>query len=374
MKRVFFPVLFLLLLTARFSEGQTMKKLYVGTFTSTGSEGIYLCNFNTETGNISLEKTFKAIDNPSFLKISPDYKYLYTVTRPPAEVEKPGGYINAYRIKKDGSLEFLNKQTSHGNDPCHVDVSADGKFVAIANYGGGSVALYPVKTDGRISPASSTIHFEGSGPSKDRQSSPHAHSIKFSPSGAFVFSADLGTDRLNIFRIINNELVPNRQKFVKTEPGAGPRHFDFHPDGNLIYVINELNSTVSAFKYGNETWEKIQTVQTLPPDYTGTNYCADIHVSADGKYLYSSNRGHNSISVFKIEPGTGKLELQTTVSSEGDWPRNFALSANGKYMLAANQNSNNIGVFKINPETGIPKFTGRELIMPAPVCLEFLNN
>ncbi len=373
MKRVLYQLLILFLFSSYTTLAQQAEKLYVGTFTGGKSEGIYLCNFDAETGKLTPGKTFKGIDNPNFLKISPNRKYLYAATRPPATIEKSGGYINSYKINQNGELQFLNKQVSHGNDPCHVDISTDGKFVAIATYGGGSVSLYPVKRDGKLLPASSTIYFTGSGPNKTRQNKPHAHSIKFSPAGNKVFSADLGTDQLNIFRLEHQKLVPASQKFVKTDPGAGPRHFDFHPDGNFIYVINELNSTVTVFQNGNDEWKKVQTVSTIPPGFSDDNYCADIHVSPDGKFLYVSNRGHNSISVFKIDAKTKKAELITIVPSEGKWPRNFTLTKNGKYMLVANQNSNNIAVFSINQQTGMPAFTGNELKIPAPVCLEFLN-
>lgn len=369
----FICFLLLLPLLGLQSNGQEIKRFYVGTFTSEGAEGIYLCSFNSETGELSLENTFKAIDNPSFLKASSDNEKLYVVTRPAIEVEQSGGYVSAYRINKDGSLQFLNKQASHGADPCHVDVSPDGKFVAIATYGGGTTSLYPVNKNGTLQPASTTIVHKGSGADKSRQSSPHAHSVKFSPFSSAVFSADLGTDQLNIFELKNNELQPTKQQFAEMEPGAGPRHFDFHPNGNFIYVINELNSTVTALKKQSQEWLPFQTVSTLPDGYSEKSYCADIHVSKDGRFLYGSNRGHNSISVFKINASTGKLNLLTTVSTEGEWPRNFVLSPCGQFLLAANQYSNNISTFKINTENGTLEFTGNTLQVPAPVCLDFLN-
>lgn len=373
MKRVLFQLFILFFLSVNAIQAQKINKLYVGTFTDGESEGIYLCNFEASTGKLSIEKVFKAIDNPNFLKISPDKKFLYAATRPSVKIEKSGGYINAYSIKANGNLHFINKQVSHGNDPCYVDIAEGGNFVATAAYGGGSVSIYPVKKDGSISPASSTVFYEGSGPNKARQSEPHAHSIMFSPFNDYIFSADLGTDQLNIFQLKNNELISGNPEFLKTEPGSGPRHFDFHPGGNFIYVINELNSTVTVFQKNGETWHKFQTIKTIPKNFDGRNFCADIHVSENGKFLYGSNRGHNSISVFKIDQATNRLELITNVPTEGDWPRNFTLSKDGKYMLVANQNSNNITVFRINNENGIPVFTGNETNVPAPVCLEFLN-
>ncbi|MEE4285804.1 MAG: lactonase family protein, partial [Mariniphaga sp.] len=302
--------------------------LYVGTFTSEGAEGIYLCSFNFSTGEIALIKTFKGIDNPSFLKISPNRNFLYAVTRPPEKIEKSGGYIQAYKITNNGDLEFLNKQVSHGSDPCHVDVSPNGNFAAIATYGGGTTSFYRINDDGKVSPASSTIINEGSGPTP-RQSAPHAHSIKFSKDGKQAFSADLGTDQLNIFDLKNGNLIPAKQPFVKLPPGSGPRHFDFHPNTDIIYVINELNSTISVIDKNGLKREVVQTISTLPENFSGTSYCADIHVSADGKYVYGSNRGHNSIAVFKTDPISKQLKFITTISTQGEWPRNFSLSADG---------------------------------------------
>jgi 6-phosphogluconolactonase len=365
----------LLIMSIICASGQQLKirQFYVGTFTSEGAKGIYLCNFNNETGEISLKETFIGVDNPSFLKISPDKKYLYVVNRAPKEIEPSGGFVSAYEIAKSGTIKFLNKQLSNGADPCHVDVSPDGKFVAVANYGGGTTSLYPVSENGSLLPASSVIRNEGSSVNQSRQTKPFAHSIKFSPFGNHVFSADLGTDQLNIFNLEGDKLIQSGQKFVKLEPGAGPRHFDFHPDGKFIFVINELNSTITTFQLKGENLEKYQTITTLPADFSGTSYCADIHVSKDGKYLYGSNRGHNSIAVFEINEQTKQLKTLGFVSVEGNWPRNFALSPDGNYLLAANQRSGNITVFRINKETGMPEFTGKEIKIPAPVCIEFLN-
>ena len=367
-------ILFMLIMNVLCTFGQKAEKqlFYVGTFTSEGAKGIYLCNFDSQTGEISLDETIVGADNPSFLKISPDKKYIYVANRVPKEIEPSGNYVSAYKIEKNGIIKFLNRQSSHGADPCHVDVSPDGKFVVVANYGGGTTAMYPVSMDGSLLPASSVITNEGSSIDKSRQTKPYAHSIKFSPFSNQVFSADLGTDQLNIFSLEGEKLIQHGQKFVKLDSGAGPRHFDFHPDGDFIFVISELNSTITSLKCEGKNWEKYQVISTLPADFNGTSYCADIHVSADGKFLYGSNRGHNSIAVFEINSETKKLKSTGFVSVEGNWPRNFALSPDGNYLLAANQKSGNITVFKINKETGVPEFTGKEIKIPAPVCIEFL--
>ncbi|MBK6283224.1 MAG: lactonase family protein [Draconibacterium sp.] len=372
MKRI--SMLLFLIVTALLVFGQNTgkQKFYVGTFTTEGAKGIYLCEFDALTSEIGLNQTFPGIDNPNFLKISPNKKYLYVVNRAPQIIEPIGGYISAYEIEKNGALKFLNKQLSHGADPCHVDVSKDGKHVAVANYGGGTTSLYPVAVNGSLLPASSVIVNEGSGIDKSRQTKPYAHSIKFSPFENRVFSADLGTDQLNIFELEGDKLIQSGQKFVKLQPGSGPRHFDFHPDGNFIYVISELNSTITILKRVGKNWEEVQVISTLPTDFKGTSYCADVHVSNDGKYLYGSNRGHNSIAVFEINSETKKLKPLGYVPVEGDWPRNFSLSPSGDFMLVANQKSGNITVFKINKGNGMPEYTGNQIQIPAPVCIEFL--
>ncbi len=368
--------LLLALFTAHILLGQGdigLQKIYVGTFTSEGAEGVYLCSFNRETGDIDLEKTYKAIDNPSFLKISPDKKYLYVAGRASDKIEGSGGYVYAYSIEGNCDIRFLNKQVSHGKGPCHVDVSPDGKFVATANYTSGTIALYPVGENGELLTASTVIQNKGSGPDKTRQDSPHAHSIKFSPFSKSVFSADLGTDHLDIFALENGKLSREGQKFVKLPAGSGPRHFDFHPNGKVIYVVNELKSTVSVLEKKHGEWKIIQNISSLPKSFNGESYCADIHVSDDARFLYVSNRGHNSIAIFSIGKTTKKLKLAGTIGTEGDWPRNFALSPGNKFMLVANQRSGNITVYKINTETGFPEFTGKQVRLPAPVCLEFFN-
>lgn len=354
------------------SQESDLIKLYVGTFTNEGAAGIYLCDFHPELGEIMLRKVFKGIDNPSFLKISPDKKFLYAVSRSPQHVEESGGYVTAFQLRNNGDLIFLNKQLSNGAGPCHVDVSPDGKYVAIATYNGGTTSLFPVHESGKLFPATTVIKNIGSSVHTQRQTAPHAHSIKFHPETNQVFSADLGTDKLNILYLEQDRLVTNKQEYVSMEPGAGPRHFDFLTKGNVIYVINELNSTVSVLKNESSTWRVFQTVSTLSPSFSGENFCADIHVSPNGRFLYGSNRGDNSIAVFAIENYSKRLIFMGTVSTHGNWPRNFTISPDGRYMLVANQKSGNITVFKIDAETGVPEFTGNQINIPSPVCLEFL--
>ncbi|WP_167605525.1 lactonase family protein [Maribellus sediminis] len=356
-------------LLSTFVLGQNSKyqEFFVGTYTSEGAEGINLCKLNTETGEINLENTFTGIENPSFLRLSPNKKFLYAVS----EAGDAGSFVYAYEVVNN-ELKFLNKQSSNGQGPCHVDVSSKGSYVAVACYGGGTTSIYPVLKNGKLMEAFITNVNSGTGPVKDRQAKPHAHSIKFSPFESLVFSADLGTDQLDIYQLNFGGLKKAEQKFVKLPPGSGPRHFDFHPNGKVIYVINELNSTVSAIRKEGNDWKVFQNISTLPKDFKGESYCADIHVSKDGKYVYGSNRGHNSIAVFEVNPTDQSLKLLETVSVEGNWPRNFGITPDGTRMLVANQRSSNITVFNIDKETGRLEFTGKEIKLPAPVCIEFL--
>jgi 6-phosphogluconolactonase len=353
-----------------YSQDGKLEKMYVGTFTSEGAEGIYLCNFNPLTGDLVQSQVFKGIDNPNFLRKSPDGKFLYVTTRAPFAVDPSGGSVVSYRINQSGALEFINKQSSQGNDPCYVDVSPDGKWVAIGNYGGGSVAIYPVNQDGSLKPASSLIKHRGSGPHPTRQKAPYAHSIRFMSDGLTLIAADLGTDQLLIYKLDKSTgiLSSGDQAFVTLPPGSGPRHFEFTADEKFGYVANELNSTISVIERINGQLQVKQTLSTLPAGFKGTSFCADIHLSPDEKFVYVSNRGHQSIAVFERK-ADGSLSVVDHVHVQGDWPRNFTIHPSGKYMLVANQRSHNIAVFQLRD--GIPVFTGKELKLPAPVCLEF---
>jgi 6-phosphogluconolactonase len=371
MRRYLISTVFILLCYMSYSQEDVSKWLFVGTFTSEGAEGIYLCRFDPATGSLIQTKVFKGIDNPNFLKVSPCGNYLFAVTRAPFAVDPSGGSVASYRIGANGNLEFINKQSTLGNDPCYVDISPDGSWVAISNYGGGSVALYPVSKTGVLSPSSSLLKHRGSGPHPTRQKAPYAHSIRFTRDGKTLHAADLGIDQLLIYQLdaSSGTLVPGKQPFVALPPGSGPRHFEFSSDEKYCYLANELNSTVSVLENQNGQLALMQTLSTLPAGYNGTSFCADIHLSPDGKFVYVSNRGHQSIAVFSRDTG-GKLSHVTHVHVEGDWPRNFTIDPAGKFMLVANQRSHNIAVFELR--NGIPVFTGNQIKIPAPVCLDFL--
>ncbi len=354
--------------------------LYIGTYTSTGkSDGIYVYKFNSKTGKLMPLQTVKDVADPSFLTIDKDRKYLYAVNELVEFEGKKSGAVSAFAIdQKTGNLQFLNKQASLGGAPCFITTSENGKFVLVANYLGGNVSSFPLEKDGRLGASVDLAQHSGFGPNKDRQEAAHAHSITLDRNNRFAFAADLGIDRLMIYAFDDKtgKLKPNEaQPFFQTKSGAGPRHFSFHPNGKLAFLINELDTTITSLGYDEKlgTLTEIQTVPTLPAGVSGaSNTCADIHVSPNGKFLYGSNRGHNSIVSYKIDENTGKLEYIEHVSTGGKKPRNFAIEPNGEFLLVANQDSDNVVIFRIDKKTGKLKPTGNVAQVPVPVCLKFI--
>lgn len=349
--------------------------LYVGTYTKGQAEGIFVYSFNDRSGKLVDLKMPVVGTNPSFLTISGDKKYLYAVSEIDNFDQNQSGGVSAFQIGKKGPLKLINQVQTHGANPCHVSLSPDGKKLVTSNYSGGNISLFNILPDGRVSEMVQRIQHEGSGPVKGRQGEPHAHSAKFNATGKHLFAADLGIDELKIYQVsaASAPLLPNAQPSVKLAPGSGPRHFEFSADGNFIYVINELNSTITVLiKYGG-VWKEIQTIKTLPKDFTGESFCADIHVSADGRFVYGSNRGHNSIAVFSRNQISGRLEMIQTIPVEGNWPRNFTLDPTGQFLLVANERSNDITVFKVDELSGKLKFTGIKVQNQSPVCLQFLK-
>jgi 6-phosphogluconolactonase len=350
--------------------------MYVGTYTSGKSEGIYLYKLDPQTGALTHINTTKGIENPSFLAIDPKRKFLFSVSEVGDFEGKKSGAISSFAIdQKTGGLTFLNRQATLGEAPCYVTVDKTGKSVLAANYSGGNVSIFSVGTDGKLSPGT-TFQHKGSGPDKKRQEKAHAHCIVLDPANKFAFSADLGIDKIVGYRFDarQSKLISGQPAAVPVKPGAGPRHFAFHPNGRYAFVINELNSTITAFSYtaANGTLKALQTVSTLPQGYSEESYCADIHVSADGKFVYGSNRGHNSIVVFAVDAQSGKLTFVEHVSTGGKWPRNFTLDPTGKLLLVANQNTDNVVAFRIDDKTGKLTATGQVLDVPSPVCLQIV--
>jgi 6-phosphogluconolactonase len=350
--------------------------VYVGTYTAGKSEGIYLYRLNLSSGALEHVATTRGVVNPSFLALAPSRRYLYAVNEVADFAGKKSGAVSAFGVDQTtGELRLLNQQPSLGADPCYVDVDAGGRFVLIANYTGGNVTVLPVKSDGSLGEASDLKQYEGSSIDRERQEGPHAHSIRLDLSNQFVYSCDLGTDKIMIFRFDagKGKLLPNDPPWAQVKPGAGPRHLAFHPSGRYVFVLNEMHSSITAFARdpGKGSLQELQTLSTLPKGFTRKNSSADIHVSPDGRFVYCSNRGHDSIAIFAINPRQGLLTTVGHESTQGKTPRNFAIDPAGRFMLVANQNSDNIVVFRVDQKTGRLNATGQVTTVPSPVCLKF---
>ncbi len=351
--------------------------VYIGTYTNQKSKGIYAYRMSAAKGELTSLGLAADIVNPSFLAVHPNRKFLYAVTEVSDLEGQKGGAVSAFAIDAaTGKLTFLNRVSSRGAGPCYLVVDKTGKSVLVANYGGGSVAALPVHDDGRLGEASAFVQHAGSSLNPKRQQGPHAHSINLSSDNRFAIAADLGLDELLVYRFdpSKGSLAANRPPLAKVKPGAGPRHFAFHPKGGFAYVINEMQSTVTAFRYDARqgALSELQTVSTLPAGFAGNNSTAEVQVHPSGKFLYGSNRGHNSIAVFAID-GKGMLAPVEHVSTQGRTPRNFGIDPSGAYLLAANQQSDTIAVFRIDPATGRLTPTGQVVETPAPVCVKFVS-
>jgi 6-phosphogluconolactonase len=349
--------------------------LYVGTYTTGKSEGIYGYRMESATGALTRFTSIKSV-NPSFLTIDRSKRFLYAVNEFGEYAGKPGGAVSAFAIDPaTGNLRFLNEQATNGADPCQLTVDSRKKTLLVANYTGGNLTVLPLRPDGTLGMALEVKQHEGSGP-KEQQKGPHAHCVILDRAERHALAADLGIDKVMVYRFdrASGKLTPATQPFADLKAGAGPRHLTLHPNGRFLYVINELDSTMTAFKYDGVkgTLTEIETVSTLPSDFSGVSYCADVHVSPSGRFLYGSNRGHDSIVVFEIDQRTGKMALVQYVSTEGKWPRNFTIDPTGKFLLVANQRTDNVAIFSIDTATGRLQSTGQTEEIPAPVCLRFL--
>lgn len=350
-------------------------RLYIGSYSSEEDPGIHVFEFNIPDNEFKKIQSIKGQRNPSFMAINPATGYLYAVNEIAGPSGDRSGAVSAFSVDKTtGMLTFINRQSSLGAGPCHISVLPGGKHVAVANYSGGSLALIPVSDDGSLEKPSGFVQLEGSGPDPRRQRAPHAHSVYPYGNSNIIFAADLGNDKVMIYNTdINGEFHTGSQMaYVSMEPGAGPRHLAIHPDGNWVYVVNELNSTITMLLVDNDSGSLTvkESVTTLPDNFEGDNYCADIRIHPDGMFLYASNRGHNSIAIYKIS-ADGAPVLTGHASSGGEWPRNFNIDPSGRRMFVANQNTGNVVVFGIDPVTGGLDFTGAELKIDRPVCIEF---
>lgn len=351
--------------------------VYVGTYTQGKSEGIYLFQMDPASGQLTPAGVTAETVNPSFLAIAPSHRFLYAVNEIGHFEGTSCGAVSAFAIDSEtGKLTLLNQQSSRGSGPCHLIVDRQGKNVLVANYGGGSVAVLPIAPDGRLGPATAFVQHAGSSVNPRRQKEPHAHSINLDAANRLAFAADLGLDKVLIYRFNadRGSLVPSDLPSASIAPGSGPRHFAFHPRGRWAYVINEISSTVTAFSFDAQrgTLTTLQTVSTLPEGFTGSSSTAEIQIHPSGKFLYGSNRGDDTIAIFAIDPDTGKLTGVGRQPTQGKTPRGFSIDPTGRFLLAANQDSDSIVVFRVDPGTGALAATGQGVEVPKPVCIAIL--
>lgn len=349
--------------------------LYVGTYTeSDRTDGIYSLRMNATTAELRQIGAADVGPNPSFLAVHPDGRSLYAVNEVTDYAGKSSGAVSAFGIAREtGALTRINAQASEGGAPCYLSVTRDGRAVLVANYVGGNVALLPIQPTGALGAAAHVSAHEGRGPHADRQQGPHAHCILPDPTGRFALAADLGIDRVIVYRVDGGALRRVEEGDARLRPGAGPRHLAVHPTLPLVFVANELDSTVTTLRFDADrgALAVLDTRSTLPDGSTGANYPADIHVASNGRTLYVSNRGHNSIAVLSVAPTTGALALEQVVPTEGDWPRNFTLDPTQRWVLVANQRSGSVVVFARDPGTGRLTLTRQRIAIPSPVCLRF---
>ncbi len=346
--------------------------VYVGTYTGPQSKGIYAYRFDSDAGTLAPVGLVAELERPSFLAFHPNRKWLYAVS------ELRNSTVSAFAIDaKSGMLTLLNTVAAKGSSACHLVVDQTGKSLAVANYGNGSVAMFRVGADGRLSESTVQVQHSGSGPDQARQRGPHAHAVVLSPDNRFVVVPDLGVDKVFVYRLDPAEatLTAHDPPFATTPPGSGPRHFAFHPNGRFGYSLNEMKSSVTSFVYDRAKGQLggRETVSNLPADFQGTDNSAEIEVDADGKFLYASNRGHDSITMFRIDPKLGSLTTVDRVSTQGKTPRNFKIDPTGRYLLAANQDSNSIVVFRRDGGSGKLSPTGQTVSVGSPVCIDFLE-
>ncbi|MCC6176036.1 MAG: lactonase family protein [Chloroflexi bacterium] len=357
--------------------------VFIGTFTRHAlnprgdAEGVYRARFDSTTGVLTPLGLAAAASNPSYIATDPAGRCLYAIGDMPDADGQPIGCATAFAIdRENGGLTQLNRQPTHGNGPAYVSVDKTGRVVLAVNYRSGSIASFPIQADGALGEAASAVQHHGSGANPERQEGPHAHMITVDPNNRYVLATDLGIDKVMLYRLdpVTATLIPNDPPSAEVAPGSGPRHIAFDPSGTRVYVINELGSTIAAFDYDAErgalSW--FQTVSTLPEGFAGKNSTADLQIHPSGRFIYGSNRGHDSIAVFEIDQGSGRLMPRGHVSTQGKTPRNLAFDPSARFLLASNQDSDTIVTFRVNEQTGMPEPTGHAASVPTPVCTRFV--
>jgi 6-phosphogluconolactonase len=379
---LWFLILSLVTVTAATDSPKSSYLLFVGTYTDKQSKGIYAYRFDSASSELTSLGIAAESVNPSFLAVHPNHRFLYAVNEVQKYKDANSGVVSAFAIDYEkgdfpaAKLQLLNAVASRGADPCYIAFDKTGKYVLVANYTGGSVAVFPVQTDGHIGESSAFVQHVGSSVNRERQEGPHAHWIETTPDNRFAIAVDLGLDELLIYRFDakGGSLTPNNPPYAKLDPGAGPRHLAFHPNGKFAYVVNELQSTITEFAYdaSHGSLHKLKTVSTLPKTFSGSNNTAEIEVHPSGKFLFVSNRGHDTIALFSINSKTGALAPAGDFPTQGKTPRNFEIDPTGKFLFVANQNANTVVVFQIDSNTGQLIVTKQTLQVPSPVCLKFM--
>jgi 6-phosphogluconolactonase len=348
----------------------------IGTYTEpqeSTSEGVYVYQLDRSTGELRYQAVVKEMPNVSFMTVHPFSGLIYAVNETEQFNGKPGGGVSVLERSASGTFRVIHKQSSGGVHPCYISVEQSGRFALVANYESGSVAMLPIGGDGQLLPPSVVVQHTGSSVHPERQTGPHAHCILPDPANRFAIAVDLGLDKILVYRmdLENGRLHAHAE--VAVDAGSGPRHLIFNSTGQYAYLLNELNSTLSVYQYDSQigTLARLQTVPTLPEDFSGENYCGDLRLSRDEKYLYASNRGHDSIVCFRVDASTGQLAFQSHIASGGHYARILALDPSGQFILAVHQRSHNVVVFRIDSETGDISYTGYEAEPSMPVHVLF---
>ncbi|MCA9258058.1 MAG: lactonase family protein [Planctomycetales bacterium] len=359
------------------APAEKMMTVLFGTYGRDGKEGVYAADFDPETGELQKPRRVCQLANPGFLAFSPRQDFVYATGRGAPGTDLAAGRIAALAVdRKSGQLRLLNEVATQGGGPCHVAVHPTGRFAAVANYGTGSVEVFSLAEDGSIERQTAFVQHEGSSVDPERQKEPHAHSINFTPDGAYAFAADLGLDKVLVYRFDLNDgaLRPADPSFASTPPGAGPRHLAFHPDGDEAYVVNEMGASVTSLQWNSSEGRlaALGTVEALPKGFEGQRWSAEIVVHPSARFIFCSHRGHNVVATLSLAKG-GDLKFVSEASSGGEWPRNFGMDPTGRWILAANQNSGNVAVLAIDQNTGELTPTNISVEVPEPVCVRFLN-
>ncbi len=375
----FVSLILLCMFSFAVSSAQQKKEIiYAGTFFGTGSEGIYVFELSRPTGKLTLVQVMPTLESPTFLEIHPTGKFLYSVNRGPVEEMQNSGSVSAYSIDgQTGKLTLLNQRPSYGSGPCHISIDHTGKWAFISNYHEGNFVVMSLFDDGLVGSSAGARKHLGGSVNAERQEKPHVHSAVVSPDNNFILVSDLGTDKIHSYKLnhANGNIEDASTPFLQVTPGCGPRHLDFHPNGRYVYSAEELTSTVAVMDYGKATGTltmRADSIVSLPQGFQGDNIAADIHVHPNGKFLYMSNRGHNSLAIFSID-AVGMIKLVGHQNTRGKTPRNFLIDAKGEFLWVANQDTDNIVTFRVNASTGKLQFAANTPGVPAPVCLKMVT-